>query len=308
MKIGAKLLDAIGNIPLIGLGVFKSDNLARQPYARRCKWWSAARSPRAAADASFLLLTASVVLFSLSCTQARSPHILHDKSLASLPLYFYPSADTAHAPRATVFFFGNDVGFWKPHQTLAEKLSGEDFTVVGFDVTKYLKRLPTNLTLRDSVFAKDIPIIIVRSIHEMNAEKSPVILGGHSFGADVALWTAGATRIPGVVGVLALGPTERSHLTVTALDLANLSNPREPGSFSAQDAIRRIPSGLGIALLRGSHDRRRGIDSSLVAAGGGRVDYRVIPLAGHSLKSLIIAGPMIESALDRLLAKTDNPR
>jgi hypothetical protein len=106
--------------------------------------------------------------------------------------------------------------------------------------------------------------------------------------------------------VLALGPTPRSHLTVTALDLANLSDPREPGSFGAAEEIRRMPPGIRIAMLRGSGDKRRSTDSSLVAAGGGRVDYRVIPFAGHSLRSLTIAGPMIESALERIRVATAN--
>lgn len=242
-------------------------------------------------------------LSGIGCAHARSTRAPHDKSLATLPLYFYPSADTALPPKATVFFFGNDVGFWEAHQNLAERLSGDGYSVVGFDVKKYLDRLPASLLLRDSVFLREIPAIIARSVHDLNDDESPIVLAGHSFGADVALLVEANDRIPGVVGVLALGPTPRSHLTVTALDLANLSDPREAGSFGAADEIRKTPHGIGVALLRGAGDKRRSADSSLVAAGAGRVDYRVIPFAGHSLKSLTIAGPMIESALDRLVSR-----
>lgn len=249
-----------------------------------------------------LMTLLAVASLGVGCARAHSARLPRDKSLASLPLYFYPSADTAQPPKATVFFFGNDVGFWEAHQKLAERLSDDGYAVIGFDVKQYLERLPSNLVQRDSIFATELPALIARSIHDMNDDESPIILAGHSFGADVALWAEATARIPGVVGVLALGPTARSHLTVTALDLANLSEPSEPGSFAAADEIRKIPAGVGIALLRGSGDKRRPIDAGLVGAAGRRVDYRVIPFAGHSLKSLTIAGPMIERALDRLVA------
>ncbi len=252
-------------------------------------------------------LTVGVVIASVAlafgCTRARPAYHPRDRSLTSLPLYFYPSQDTARPPKATVFFFGNDIGFWGAHQQLAERLSAHGYSVIGFDVRKYLDTLPTDPLVRERAFAAQLPPIIARAIHELNDDKSPIIVAGHSFGADVALWSAATTHIPGVIGVLALSPTQRSHLRVTPLDLTNLSEPTEPGSFAAADLIKRIPSGIGIALLRGSGDKRRPIDAYLVAAGGTRVDYRVIPFAGHSLKSLTIAGPMIESALDRLVAR-----
>ena len=249
---------------------------------------------RRAFRGAFLLLTAA-------CARASAPHVVRDASLRSLPLYFYPSADTANAPRATVFFFGNDVGFWAAHEALARRLSNHGYSVIGFDVAKYLRGLPSDQIVRDSVFAREIPKIIQRSVHELNDDESPLVLAGHSFGADVALWTEATDRIPGVIAVLALGPTERSHLEVTPLDLANLSSPHEPGSFGAAEEISRLPRGVRIGLMRGSGDRRRPIDSSLMAAAPNRVEYKVIPFAGHSLKSLTIAGPMIEHELDRLV-------
>ncbi|HSU97987.1 MAG TPA: hypothetical protein VLI40_12200, partial [Gemmatimonadaceae bacterium] len=61
--------------------------------------------------------------------------------------------------------------------------------------------------------------------------------------------------------------------------------------------IRAIPSNMRIALLRGSGDRRKGIDSALEVAGKPRLRYSVIPFASHSLKSLTIAGPMAQRAV-----------
>jgi len=249
-----------------------------------------------------VVLTVLVVLFSARCAPAHSDYIPRDPDLLRQPLYFYPDQGSARHPKAGVFFLGNDLGFWEPHQQLAERLASKGYAVVGFDVKKFLDRLPDSVLLRDSVLAHDIPILIKRSMHELGADSVPIIIGGHSFGADIALWVEANTRMPGVIGVLALGPTKRDHPTVTLNDKMNLGEPTEPGSFSIADQIRNTPPKVHIALLRGVSDKERKFDLDFIAAGGSRLSYTVIPFASHSLKSLIIAGPMIERALDRLVA------
>ena len=138
-------------------------------------------------------------------------------------------------------------------------------------------------------------------MHELGADSAPLIIAGHSFGADLALWTEANAHLQGVVGVLALGPTRRDHPTVTLRDRANLGEPTEAGSFAVDEQIRNTPGNVRIALLRGASDKERKSDPGFIAAGGRRLTYTVIPFASHSLKSLIIAGPMIERALDRLV-------
>jgi hypothetical protein len=129
----------------------------------------------------------------------------------------------------------------------------------------------------------------------------PIVIAGHSFGADLALWAEANARFPGVVGVLALGPTRRDHPTVTLKDQMNTGEPTEPGSFAVDEQIRNTPANVRIALVRGASDKERRSDPDFIAAGGARMSYTVIPFASHSLKSLVIAGPMIERALDRLV-------
>jgi hypothetical protein len=51
-----------------------------------------------------------------------------------------------------------------------------------------------------------------------------VVLGGHSIGAELAIWTAAHDTVPLLAGVLAMSPGERGHLRVTLGDLAE----REP--------------------------------------------------------------------------------
>jgi pimeloyl-ACP methyl ester carboxylesterase len=247
-------------------------------------------------------LAALVALVSVRCTPAHSAYRPRDPDLLRQPLYFYPDRGSARHPKAGVFFLGNDLGFWEPHQKLAERLASKGYAVVGFDVKNFLDRLPDSSLFRDSVLAHDIPTLIRRSMHELGADSVPLIIGGHSFGADIALWTEAHARMPGVIGVLALGPTKRDHPTVTLNDKMNIGEPTEPGSFSVTDQIRNTPPNVRIALLRGASDKERTSDEEFITAGGSRLTYTVIPFASHSLKSLIIAGPMIERALDRLLA------
>jgi hypothetical protein len=247
-------------------------------------------------------LCALMALSCARCSPAHSAYVPRDPDLLRQPLYFYPSRGGAIHRKAGLFFLGNDLGFWGPHQKLAERLAASGYAVVGFDVKKFLDTLPDSSLLRDSVLAHEMPALVARSMHELGADSLPIIIGGHSFGADLALWTEANTRLPGVIGVLVLGPTRRDHPTVSLSDQMNLGDPTEPGSFSVAEQIRNTPANVHIALLRGASDKERESDLEFISAGGSRLSYTVIPFASHSLKSLIIAGPMIERALDRLLA------
>jgi len=232
-----------------------------------------------------------------SCGSANPTYVPHDRALRELPLYFYPST-TSDAPKAVLFFFGNDVGFWESHERLALRLADRGYDVIGFDVKQYLNSLPHDPTVRAHLFQRRLDSIVVRSTRELHADSLPLVLGGHSFGASLAVWAAAHAAPPHCIGVLAMAPTLRSHFFVTAADLANLHEPDEPGSFSIAEQVRAIPPTLRVALIRGSHDKRMAGDSTIRAAGGTRLDYTVIPLSGHSLKALTLAGPMIGDAMD----------
>ena len=244
---------------------------------------------------------ALVCLLAFACAPAHSAYTPRDPQLLREPLYFYPKTGGSLHPRAGVFFLGNDMGFWEPHQKLAERLAEHGYAVVGFDVKKYLDRLPDSAELRDSILVHDIPQLMKRALHELGADSVPIVLAGHSFGADLALWTEANAHMPGVIGVLALGPTKRDHPTVTINDKVNLGEPTEPGSFAVDEQIRNTPPKVRIALLRGASDKERKSDRAFIEAGGTRLTYTIIPFASHSLKSLVIAGPMIERAIDQLV-------
>jgi pimeloyl-ACP methyl ester carboxylesterase len=247
-------------------------------------------------------IVALFALLTYSCAPAHSAYIPRDQELQRQPLYFYPEIGNLGHPKAGVFFLGNDLGFWKPHQKLAQRLAEHGYAVVGFDVKKYLDQFPDSASLRDSALVHDIPVLMRRSLHELGADSVPIVIAGHSFGADIALWIEAHAPLPGVVGVLALGPTKRDHPSVTIKDQMNAGEPTESGSFAVDEQIRNAPPGVRIAILRGASDKERKSDRDFIEAGGSRMTYTVIPFASHSLKSLVIAGPMIDRALDRLVA------
>ena len=223
-----------------------------------------------------------------------------DPLLRAQPVFLYGAADTTRPPRAVIFFFGNDIGFWQPHRQLAASLAQSQYAVAGFDLRPLLRSLPAGPT-RDSAFMAAIEPIIARSRHELGADSAPLIIAGHSLGAEIAIWTAAHTCEPGVAGVLAMSPGSRSHLRVSVSDIMNGPEPTEPGSFAVADAVGEVPGDERIAVIRGTKDKLTRADPALIAAGGDRIERFSVLLAGHSLKGLTMASFETHRAVDWLL-------
>ena len=226
------------------------------------------------------------------------PYEPRDRELKQEPLYFYPAQ--SHPSKAFILFIGNDIGFWKPHAELAWRLARAGYDVVGFDFKKYLSTLPSSEPARDSSFAASIDGLIARARAELGADSLPAVVGGHSSGAEIALWIASRRPPPGLVGVLAVAPRSMGHLFVTPLDVLN-KEASGRWAFSTIEATAKVAPAVRIALVRGAHDPLRRYDSAFAVAGGRRFRHYEIPLAGHSLRKLTIAGPIIESAVSFLL-------
>ncbi|MEO7087065.1 MAG: hypothetical protein ABI442_02645 [Gemmatimonadaceae bacterium] len=230
-----------------------------------------------------------------------------DTSLQHDWLYFYPSRATdGSKPRALVFFFGNDVAFWEPHQDLAWRFAGEGYSVVGLDARKFLGTLPSNEPQRDSAFGPAIASVIARTRHAMSADSIPVVLAGHSFGAELAFWTALHAPPPGLIGILSLNTRSTGHLFITPGDLLN-HEASGAWSFSVIDAARRIDPHVKIALVRSEHDPFKQHDPDFEAAGGPRLRRFLIPLAAHTMKTILVAGPLVSRALRYLTDTTTAP-
>jgi pimeloyl-ACP methyl ester carboxylesterase len=246
------------------------------------------------------LLAATVAL--AACVWSDPPTRAAHDVLRDLPVLLYLPADTTRPPRAVVFFFGNDIGFWQPHRQLAASLARSQFAVAGFDMRKLLHSLPDRLPARDSAFASAIRPLIARARHDLGGDSVPLIIAGHSLGAEVAIWTAAHARPAGTIAVLAMSPGSRSHLRVSLSDIMNGPEPTGPESFAVADAIGAIPDGERIAIVRGTRDGYIKADSALLAAGGDRSQRFSVPFAGHSLKRLSTSSFETKRALDWLLA------
>lgn len=246
-----------------------------------------------------LLLGATLLAVAACESGPTVSYVARDASLRHEPVLFYPARTPR--PRAFIFFLGNDVGFWKPHEELAWRLAENGYSVVGLDVKEYLARMPEAEPARDSAFAASIGSLIARSRAELGADSLPVVIGGHSFGAEVAFWIALHRPPPSLAGVLALSPRSTGHLVVTPFDLMN-REASGPWSFSTIRATAEIAPNVRIALVRGVGDKFRRHDGAFVASGGSRLRYFTVPFAGHSLRRLMIAGPIIEHAVEFLIA------
>jgi len=231
-----------------------------------------------------------------------------DPVLRDLPVFLYSAADTTRPPRAVIFFFGNDIGFWRPHRQLASSLAESQFAVAGFDMRKLLQSLPESGPARDSAFASAIEPIISRARHELGGDSLPLVIAGHSLGAEVAIWTAAHACPLGSVAVLAMSPGSRSHLRVSLSDVMNGPEPTGPGSFSVADAIAAVPPDERIAIVRGTRDAYARTDLGLLAAGGQRIERFTVPFAGHSLKGVALSGYETHRALEWLLGKQPERR
>ena len=218
-----------------------------------------------------------------------------DPLLRRSSLLFYIPARSTTPPRALLLFLGNDVGFWEPHQELASRLAGAGYAVVGLDIRDYLSHLPSGEPQRDQAFADSIVPLIAAIRHEVG-DSLPFLLGGHSFGAEVAFWIAQRHEPAGLRGILAMSPRSSGHLFVTPMDLANEEAHGE-GAWSTIDAARAIDPRVRIAIVRGSKDQFAVHDSAFAAAGGARLHRYLVPFAAHSLKKLLIAGPIVEHAV-----------
>jgi hypothetical protein len=244
-------------------------------------------------------LLAAIPIAVLSCAPARPTYVPRDPALRGEPLYFYPAQGT---PRAMLFFLGNDVGFWDAHQRLAARVSANGVAVVGLDVRPILQALPAGPPeRRASAFASVITRLVTGARRELRVQHLPLLIGGHSIGAELALYTAAQIRFPGLVGVLALSPGLRGHLRVSLGDIFMAGEPTEPGSFAVADEVHALPSNVNVAIIRGQRDPYDVADSALAIAGGTRVKRWMVPFAGHSLKQLMLTWPPIARALSYLL-------
>lgn len=232
-----------------------------------------------------------------------TPYTPHNPALATFPLFFYPSAVAGTPARAFVFFVGNDIGFWGAHQDLAKRLAGAGYDVVGLDVKAFFGRLPDDAVQRASLFRDSAATMIALARHELSADSIPLVLGGHSLGAEVASWIAVNAPPPRLASLLLISSRSRGHLRATLADIANRSAPTEPGSYSVAENIAALPASVRVAIVRGTDDRFRSADSALLAAGGPRIDKWSVPWGGHSMSNILLAGPFVERALSWTLRR-----
>lgn len=260
----------------------------------RGKWWFGATVSVAIAT-----VAAGLAWTHWVSATAHPNHVVRDAVLRSRGVVVYTPAGPA---RALVLFFGNDVGFWRPHHALAAALASDGYAVAGVDIRPLLASLPEGHPARDIACRAAVRDIVSRMRHELALDSVPLVIGGHSLGAELALWSAANAGLDGVVGTLALSPGNRGHLRVSASDILMTGEPEGPDSFGIADQVARA-AGLGqrVAIIRGANDKFRNADVTLIAAGGASARRFSVPFASHSLRDLTLARYVIRDAMGWLL-------
>ena len=237
---------------------------------------------------------------------ARPDYVPRTVALRSDKFYVYPPQGTM---RGTIIFFGNDVGFWQPHQELADFLSRDGYAVVGFDLrslfTSVANLAPAD---RENIVGDSLSVLMFECLAEFHGEKLPLVLMGHSLGAEVSIWASSHIGVPKIDGVVAMAPGGRGHLAITASDYLSSSLPSGPDSFSMSQLVSSAPRTVRIALVRGTADKMGAADPGILAAGASRMKSFPIPLAGHSLKKILIARYVVRDALGWVLAPQTEAR
>lgn len=230
---------------------------------------------------------------------AHPNHVVRDPVLRARGVVIYTPAGP---PRALVLFFGNDVGFWRPHHALAAALASDGYAVAGVDIRPLFASLPEGHPARDIACRAAIRDLVGRVRGELALDSVPLVIGGHSLGAELALWTAATAGLRGVAGTLALSPGSRSHLRVSASDLLMTAEPQGPDSFGvAEQVTLATEAGQRVAIVRGANDKFRSADITLMAAGGASARRFNVPFAAHSLRDLTLARYVIGDAMSWLL-------
>ena len=179
--------------------------------------------------------------------------------------------------------------------------SRAQYAVAGVDIKSILHALPDCQPERDSAFAYTMRTLIQHTRHELGADSIPLIIAGHSLGAELAIWMAAHVQFPRTLGVLAMSPGTRSHLRVSVSDIMNGPEPTGPESFSVADEIKILPAAERLAIVRGTRDEYSRGDSALIASGGARANRFLVPFAGHSLKRMATASFQTRRALEWLI-------
>jgi hypothetical protein len=155
-----------------------------------------------------------------------------DRSIAlqrgSFGYFYFPSRRTE--TRAVIFFGSGDRGWGGWEDAVSRAMAFEGYDVVGIDSNLYA------LTDYDlGILEADYTLLAQQVEAPYGNHPPPLILGGWSTGAEMAVAAAGGPHPPpGVVGLLLLSPGDRSRYGLHASDRLDLT-PTGPGTFALAD-------------------------------------------------------------------------
>lgn len=186
-------------------------------------------------------------------------------------LIFAPPAGSA-AAKPVVLFTSGEGGWRRFDDVIAGYLAGLGYWVGGVDAMDYFwqpqddrQALANDFRACDSALAKAAG----------RGVDGPLVLGGFSFGADLAPWLAGAGGWGNRVrGLLMIGPDETGSLAFRLSEILGFESKEHV--YSVAEALRGLPR-TPVAFIHGEKD-------------GGSAAQSLHERAGDPRKLIVIAG------------------
>ena len=235
-----------------------------------------------------ILLACSLLAVTPATAQdeRRTPHNMFLKTSTdpkTRAYYYAPPAaeegvyDGAGSGPAPVIFFSGLWG-WRPLvQDSAFRLASHGHPVLGVDSPGYFKKL-----VGDAERAKDLRLFIA-TVNEQagRTAKTPVILVGFDYGADMIPYMINQAGTGGIMGLVLISPGEKTGAVFRVALQLDMPIPEEE-QVSVSQEVEKLPP-LPVALVYGSREKESPAQALSQLLRGPKKMVRV-PRADHNFR------------------------
>jgi len=224
---------------------------------------------------------------------------LHLRMGNKTAIYVYASPAPPRPGAHAVIFLSSYWG-WRPlHQETAARIAATGHTVVGIDAAAYFdKRLDERDWSRDLAALREFA-----NERAGLAKGTPVLMMGHSWGAELIPYVVNRGGAGNVAGALLVGPSDESAFIYrVTLQMKQIPSP-EDEKFHVRDEMRALAP-IPLAFIEGALDQQ---SRARTLADLARGPHRFISIPGGDKQFDEIRDTFF-LFVDRALAWLENPR
>jgi type IV secretory pathway VirJ component len=214
-------------------------------------------------------------------------------------IYVYASPAPPRPGSHAVIFLSSYWG-WRPlHQETAAHIAAAGHTVVGIDSAAYFDK-----HLEDVDWARDLAALREFANGKAGlAKETPVLMVGHSWGAELIPYVVNRGGSRNVAGALLVGPSDESAFIYrVSLQMKGIPSPAEE-QFHVRDELRTLAP-IPLAFIEGALDQQSRARTLAEVARG---QHKFISIPGGDKQFDEIRDTFF-LFVDRALAWLENPR